>query len=1788
MTMNSPQALAVTPIPDLPPLPRYMVGRPFGLDEAGRPITHIRGTIVRATVEYMLDCVGRRATETLPLGTGESARAATVKQARATALGELVARLNAAIPDPHYHVSGNYLLDEGNSYSVEFDAFTIIVCQELSGDPNFQFNRGARGLPASIVPLLRPFSLRRIYQVLPGFASRFAATDVRGVVVRDSSAVFQWRATNELPKLPVTLHRAYVYGACQYIQGILASVPRSIFGLPLASIRETRCQVKGDECCEWEFTWQNPERHGLFHWPRLARPTSGMTSTEESAASAARQLSTWVPTGHPASSHPADQLPPLPPHLEGRPFGARPDGTLIRDITGAAALAAIRQMQDSVGQRVELALPAELDTEERQRRIDQAREAALDELVGRLNAAMPDAAYHVSPRYLLDEGNYYSHEFSLYLNELARDIAGDPDFDFHRGQRSIPPSLVQLTHPLPLRQVYNLLPRLTSRVTDADIRIVRTTDNSAVVQWYPERQLRKLPPSLHQRYIHMACPAYQGVFAVVPSVHSGLPLAAIEENRCLMEGDECCEWEFTWQIPEPDTGKLVWGGGLVAAALLVVRVWRLPGWRLSEALGVVLPLVVGLLVSRLRNLTYQQDRQKRLLIEQREQAEAQYDSMQQAHASLQASNVTLLHKISELTALHQIGLATSAARDLDDLLDQSLQAVMTHLSFDRALILLLDEERQALTDGRLRGGTPEMAAQTRRITLALDEPGSFLVQVLHSGKPVLVTNPSHLQDEALRRYVEALGTRAFLVVPLVTQGKAVGLLAVDNALSGRSIPENNRGLLFTVGAQIASAVDRARLYRTLEQRVEQRTAEARESERRLADIINFLPDATLVIDAQGQVIAWNHAMEVMTGISATAMLGQGEYGYALPFYGERRPILIDLVLLPQEELEQKYAHVEREGEVLIGETYVPRLRGAPAYLYAAASALRDSSGQVVGAIETIRDITDRKQAEEALQRSEARYHLLAEIGEALSSTLDMQSLFALIARETARVLRVETLYIALYDEPRHEIEFVFSDNMAEVTPGERRSADAGLTGWIIRHRQPVLLRGDIIAEGRRQLEVDVVGLPAACWLGVPMLSGDRVLGIIAVQHYTDPTIYTESHQAVLEAVADQAAIALENAELYRQIQREKQFFESLVLNSPTAIVVVDPNDNVISWNPADEKLFGYSQDEATGRRLGDLVSVPGALQAQYTANLQSVQQGETIRAVTRRARKDGSLVDVELLAVPVLVEGRPLGSLVIYHDITELQQARQAAEAATQAKSAFLATMSHEIRTPMNAVIGMTGLLLDTPLTPEQHEFAETIRTSGDALLTIINDILDFSKIEAGRMELETQPFDLRECLDGALDLLAGRAAEKGLNLAAVVDPDVPPAIVGDVTRLRQVLVNLIGNAVKFTERGEIVASVTARPLDLPTPACELHFAVRDTGIGIPPERKDRLFQSFSQVDASTSRRFGGTGLGLAISKRLVELMGGTMWVESEGIPGKGSAFHFTLIAPAAQPVVKRAYLEGLQPRLEGKRALIVDDNPTNRRILMLQTQAWGMRPRETGSPLEALAWLRQGEPFDVAFVDVQMPEMDGLELAAEMRRLRDGHALRVVLLSSLGQREVSLPPGEAIQLLIKPIKASQLYNALAGLWAAEVEPVAAAAAPAAPRFDTEMGQRHPLRILLAEDNAVNQKLALKVLARLGYRADIAGNGLEALESLRRQVYDVVLMDVQMPEMDGLEATRAIRHEWPGQRGPRIIAMTANAMKEDREECLAAGMDDYLSKPIRVEELVAALNKSQAAAERGE
>ncbi|TQS39802.1 hybrid sensor histidine kinase/response regulator [Cryptosporangium phraense] len=525
-----------------------------------------------------------------------------------------------------------------------------------------------------------------------------------------------------------------------------------------------------------------------------------------------------------------------------------------------------------------------------------------------------------------------------------------------------------------------------------------------------------------------------------------------------------------------------------------------------------------------------------------------------------------------------------------------------------------------------------------------------------------------------------------------------------------------------------------------------------------------------------------------------------------------------------------------------------------------------------------------------------------------------------------------------------------------------------------------------------------------------------------------------------------------------------------------------------------------------------------------------------------------------------------LAAWVLLSSLQGFRRDRDQAVAAAEAQAAFLATMSHEIRTPLNAVIGMTGVLMDTNLDTDQREYVTTVRDSGEALLSTINDILDFSKIESGELDLDDEPFDVQECVESALALLALLADRKDLELVGVVEDSCPRTLRGDVTRLRQILVNLLSNAVKFTDHGEVVITATAEATD-PQGRVRLNFAVRDTGPGIPADRMDRVFRSFAQVDSSTTRVHGGTGLGLAISRSLAHAMGGDITVDST--VGVGSTFVATVIltaCPGGDP--------GADTRIAGAAALIVDDNATNRQVLTLQLTGWGMRCTQAASAAEALRLTATGNRFDLAVLDLQMPDQDGIQLARALRADPSTADLPLILLSSIHSRPDAADRSLFAAMLAKPARAAQLHDHVRRALASAVPVQSSPDGVSAPAEETLPA---PLRVLLAEDNTVNQRVAQLLLSKLGQRVDTVANGLEALRALERAPYDLVLMDVQMPVMDGLEATRRIRADIPADRQPRIVAMTASVLVEDRTACRAAGMDDYLPKPVRADDLRAVL-----------
>jgi PAS domain S-box-containing protein len=1060
----------------------------------------------------------------------------------------------------------------------------------------------------------------------------------------------------------------------------------------------------------------------------------------------------------------------------------------------------------------------------------------------------------------------------------------------------------------------------------------------------------------------------------------------------------------------------------------------------------------------------------------------------------------------------------------------------------------------------------------------------FRRHVMQTREPLLIDEDVVGAGEVYGNRVLGSGEmpKSVLYVPLVAGGKARGAVSLQNFDRERAFTHADVQLLETLTRSLSVALENARLVHETRQRnaelaVINSVQESIAGELDPQAIYDLVGDKLQeVFDAQVVSISMYDQATRLLDFPYVIERGERMHLEPIPLIGFRKHVLETREpLMINEDVP---AAAERYGNplVLSGEpvkssVFVPLLVGGHAvgvvslqnldrenaFTEGDLSVLTTVSGSVSVALENARLV------EETRQRV-AELATVNSVGQALASQLELDALIELVGERVRETFEADIAYVALHDESAGRIDFPYYYEAGERGPQDPMPYGEGLTSQILDSREPLLLNREAHYEGR-----PTVGTPSRSYLGVPILVGEKAIGAMSVQSTREAGRFGEPDARLLATIASNVGVAIQNARLFAETRRQKQYFESLGEISPVAVVVMDPDERVTGWNPAATELFGHSAREALGRQIDDLVFGDDVSDEGREITREALASGRAQR-IARRRRKDGAPIDVDLMLVPLTVDDERLGFLAVYHDITELQTAREEAEAATQAKSAFLATMSHEIRTPMNAVIGMTDLLLGTELTGEQREFAQIVRTSGDALLHVIDDILDYSKIEAGKLELEREPFDLRDCIEGALDLVTPRAWEKEIELGCLIDEDAPAGVLGDEARLRQVLLNLLSNAVKFTEKGEVVVLVEAEPTG--SGSYRLELAVRDTGIGIPRERMDKLFTSFSQVDASTTRRYGGTGLGLAISKRLVDLMGGTIVVESE--EGRGSTFRIALPVDAAH-VPARISLDDALPRLAGKRILVVDDNATNREIVSRHARSWGMEPVAAELPSAALELIAGGEHFDVAVLDMMMPDMDGIVLAREIRRHRDERELPLLLLTSLGRLPQAPSTGEFSAQLAKPIKASQLYNALVQLLTAADEGEAVQVATDRTAVST------PLRILLAEDNAMNQMVALRLLERLGYGADVAWNGLEALEALDRKPYDVVLMDVQMPELDGLDASRRICERWPADTRPRIIAMTANAMPEDREACLAAGMDDYVAKPVRADELAKALKRAK-------
>jgi PAS domain S-box-containing protein len=887
---------------------------------------------------------------------------------------------------------------------------------------------------------------------------------------------------------------------------------------------------------------------------------------------------------------------------------------------------------------------------------------------------------------------------------------------------------------------------------------------------------------------------------------------------------------------------------------------------------------------------------------------------------------------------------------------------------------------------------------------------------------------------------------------------------------------------------------------------------AEEKMRTLAQVVDSAGDAIYGLDLEGRVISWNASAERMFGWTAAEMTGQGEH----PMIGPGR-VAVEAAIhavadtRTMQQLETPF--LAKDGQrVDVALTLAP---------------LVGDRGVLMGVSASARDVSERRRLEGQLRQSESVFR----------SAFDDALLGMCLIGLDGRLNRVNPVFAEILARPADELVGMYFEDLyrPEDCARNRVLLHQALTGEIDGYRdERRYVRGDgadVWADVAASLIRDSAGQPLHI-----------VTQVIDVTKRREALRERDSRDAMLRAI---------------------------IANSQSVIYVKDLEGRYLLANEPWERTFSVTEAEVLGQtdeyldparapswRASDLLALDGAYHLD-----------EWVAAV------DGPRY-FESVKFPLLDSDRqPYAICSVGLDVTErrhaaiaVADARDEALAATAAKSAFLATMSHEIRTPMNAVIGMTGLLLDTDLDASQRDYAETVRSSGDSLLAIINNVLDYSKIESGQLELELQPFDLEDLIEGAVELAAIQRAAGGLEILADVAPTSPRRLVGDVTRLRQVLVNLVANAVKFTAQGQVMVTVSVT--ESPGHELDLHVAVSDTGIGIPDDRMHRLFRSFSQVEASTNRSYGGTGLGLAISARLIGAMGGRIEVESE--PGIGSTFSFTI--PTARPHVEGSTVVTPEPdQLQGRRVLVVAGNADNRRILQRRLAGWGATSDAAASGADALRLVIEKPQYDVAVVDRDMPDMNGLRLGAALHARMPSAKLALVLMGSRQAGQEKHDPAHFSSTVAKPTKSIPLLRAL----------VSAIEAPSAPagrdRDEVPEARPSPLRILLAEDNPVNQRVAVLILHRLGYRTDIAGNGLEAVAALHRALYDVVLMDVQMPELDGLQATIRIRAELPPDRQPVIIAMTANAMTEDRKGCLQAGMDGYIVKPFRREELAVAL-----------
>ncbi len=1033
--------------------------------------------------------------------------------------------------------------------------------------------------------------------------------------------------------------------------------------------------------------------------------------------------------------------------------------------------------------------------------------------------------------------------------------------------------------------------------------------------------------------------------------------------------------------------------------------------------------------------------------------------------------------------------------------------------------------------------------------------------IFRTGQPMVMT------QEVFQRLVEAgevenVGTApaSWLGVPLATPSGVIGVLVVQHYTNTEAYSNRDLEFLTSVGAQIALAIERKQAEEAL-----------REGEERYRDLFENANDIIYTQDLLGNYTSVNKACERILGYTAAESIGMDLSQAVAPDYLQTARKRLGQMVDQKGPFAFEAEMVAKDGHRVILEVN---------------SRLIYQDGKPSGVQGIARDITERK-------RAEAERQVISEIATGITTTSNLHELLQLIHTSISKILYAKNCYVALYEKNTGLLHLPLCvDQYDPVAPSMK--IGNGLSAYVFRTGRSMLLTEKAVQELIAQGEVELIGSLAAVWLGVPLRTPAETVGILVVQHYEDEHAYSPRDLEFLSSVGDQIALAIESKRMEERLRESEEMYRTILESIEDGYFELDLKGTYSFMNGSFCRMSDRSEDELLGYNYKMLFG-PDLTKTLYDAYSGVYKTGKPLRGFEYEiTNKDGTKKFVEeSVTLKRDAAGHPIGFMGIRRDCTErkqigaeLEKARDAALESARLKSEFLANMSHEIRTPMNGVIGMTGLLLDTELNEEQRDFAETIRASGDSLLTIINDILDFSKVEAGKVQFEILDFDLVNAVEGSVELLAERARDKKIELASLIYSSVATKLQGDPGRLRQVLTNLLGNAVKFTDAGEVI--LQAETESETDKDIVIRFTISDTGIGIDRTAQQRLFQAFTQADGSTTRKYGGTGLGLAISKQLVELMGGQIGVDS--VPGKGSSFWFT--ARFTKQSCQAEEIREGAASLNDLHVLIVDDNATNRKILSHQLGSWGMTHQESDSGVQALELLcsavAEGRPYDLAILDLMMPGMDGFELARRIMADPLLAATRLIMLTSYGQRGDGATAREAgvAAYLTKPVRQSQLFDCLSLVVSQPaLEPGNDSGSLGKP---AQLITRHVMKettpmtnklILLAEDNIVNQKVAVRQLQKLGYRADAVANGREAVEALMRISYDVVLMDCQMPEMDGYEATTEIRRLEGQSKHTMIVAMTANALQGDREKCIAAGMDDYISKPVRPEALAKVLQR---------